>query len=241
VIEPTWPAPSNVHAFSTTRLGGKSSGPYRSLNLAAQVGDEPDAVAYNRQLLEQALPHAPAWLTQMHGTNVVHAEAVQSPVEADAAVTRKQGVVPVVLTADCLPVLFCDRAGTVVAAAHAGWRGLCNGVLENTLAAMECSTQDIYAWLGPAIGPTAFEVGEEVRAAFIAHDPQASLAFVEAEQTGKWLGNLYLLARQRLDKALVASITGGEYCTYTEAATFFSYRRDKVCGRMATLIWLGEP
>jgi YfiH family protein len=203
------------------------------------VGDDPKLVAHNRLLLKQILPSTPAWLNQVQGTKVVKAEEIQgNPVEADAAVTRKSGVVPVILTADCLPVLFCDRAGTVVAAAHAGWRGLCDGVLENTLAAMECSPQDIYAWLGPAIGPTAFEVGEEVRTAFIAHDPQASLAFVPAKQEGKWLGNLYLLARQRLNTALVASITGGEYCTYTEEAAFFSYRRDKVCGRMATLIWL---
>lgn len=239
LIEPVWPAPHNVKAMTTTRLGGESTGSFSSLNLALHVGDEAERVAKNRLLLSQILPAQPAWLTQVHGTHVVNVEeALTTPIEADAAVTRKLGAVAVVMTADCLPVLFCDRAGTVVAAAHAGWRGLYEGVLEQTLLAMACSPQDVYAWLGPAIGPTAFEVGDEVRMAYIAADPQASLAFVPAQEKGKWLGNLYLLARQRLNKSFVASITGGEHCTYTEEATFFSYRRDKTCGRMASCIWL---
>lgn len=239
LIKPDWPAPLSVQALSTTRTGGVSQGPYASFNLALHVGDNVDDVVQNRTLLQQMLPGMPAWLNQVHGTRVVEVRrALKQPVEADAAVARQKAAVAVVMTADCLPILFCDRAGAVVAAAHAGWRGLCHGVIENTLQAMGCSAQDVYAWLGPAIGPAAFEVGEEVRIAFLQQDPDAHLAFTPGREKGKWLGNLYLLARQRLNKARVASVTGGEYCTYSQPEYFFSYRRDGVCGRMASLIWL---
>ncbi|WP_157315239.1 peptidoglycan editing factor PgeF [Chitinibacter sp. GC72] len=242
VFAPDWPAPANVKALQTTRNGfagntGFSLPPFDRFNLGSHVSDNPAHVAANRAQLTQALPQAPAWLNQVHGIEVVDAASVSEPVDADASFTRTRGAVSVVMTADCLPLLFCDRAGTVVASAHAGWRGLCNGVIEATVAKMNCPASDILVWLGPAIGPTAFEVGDEVRAAFMAIDAQAEQAF-SPQGGGKWLADIYLLARQRLHTLGITAIYGGDQCTVTQAETYFSYRRNGQTGRMASLIWL---
>ncbi|AHF78168.1 hypothetical protein Sant_3171 [Sodalis praecaptivus] len=239
LILPDWPAPSQVGACSTTREGGVSQAPWHSLNLGDHVGDDPDAVAENRRRLRALahLPAAPRYLTQVHGVDVVVLEdAALTSLRGDAVYTRRPGKVCAVMTADCLPVLFCDRAGREVAAAHAGWRGLCAGVLEQTLAAFQAPRADILAWLGPAIGPTAFEVGAEVKDAFTRHDPAAAGAFVPRGE--KYLADLYQLARLRLRTAGIRAIYGGKHCTVQENNTFFSYRRDGVTGRMATLVWL---
>jgi YfiH family protein len=211
--------------------------PWDSFNLGDHVGDDPAHVAANRAALREHLPAEPAWLKQVHGIATVNPKKCPNSKEADAAFTSDSGVVCAVMTADCLPVLFCDRAGTVVAAAHAGWRGLAARVLEETMARMAVPASELLAWLGPAIGPSAFEVGDEVRAVFVAHDAQAAQAFV-AHRPGKWLADIYLLARQRLTAAGVSSISGGDRCTFSESTDFFSYRRDGVTGRMASLIWL---
>jgi len=239
-IVPQWPAPASVQAFMTSRQGGVSEFPFNRLNLGGHVGDTPEHVAYNRQLVSAALalPSQPLWLQQVHGTTVVNAQTATATPEADAVVAFQRGHVGVVMTADCLPVLFCDRAGTRVAAAHAGWRGLCAGVLEATVNALDCEPRDIMAWLGAAIGPQAFEVGEEVRSAFIAEQPQAAQAFVPALEAGKYLANMYNLARLRLQAVGVEAIFGGDFCTFTETQRFFSYRRDGRTGRMASLICL---
>lgn len=243
-IVPQWPAPARVRAIVTTRNGGVSQGRYASLNLATHVGDDPGAVAANRALLRSRLPAEPVWLEQVHGTNIVMAESSLGerclPPVADGAWTRQPGVVCAVMTADCLPVLFCDDAGSVVAAAHAGWRGLCAGILERTVEAMRVAPARIQAWLGPAIGPGAFEVGAEVRSAFLQHDAGAAAAFVAGKEPGKWLADLYLLAKIRLAGAGVIDVFGGGFCTYTDAQRFYSYRRDGVTGRMASLIWLAH-
>lgn len=239
---PDWPAPANVRALQTTRLGGFSPSPWNSLNLGDHVGDEAARVAANRSALVRHLPAEPLWLEQVHGQVVVAADtwrAASRPV-ADAAYARQPERVCAVMTADCLPVLFCDRAGAVVAAAHAGWRGLQGGVLEATVAAMKVAPNEILAWLGPAIGPQCFEVGDEVRAAFVAQDPLAGLAF-RPHAPGKWLADIYGLARQRLQALGLISISGGGNCTVSESARFFSFRRDGVTGRMASLIWLQSP
>ncbi|MEZ5609694.1 MAG: peptidoglycan editing factor PgeF [Rhodocyclaceae bacterium] len=237
VIIPDWPAPPGVHALMTTRCGGVSTGPFASLNLGDHVGDDPSFVAANRQALRALCPAPPRWLNQVHGTGVVQADAVEVAVDADASFTRHTDVVCAVMTADCLPVLFCDRCGTVVAAAHAGWRGLHAGVLERTVAQMQVPPGEVMAWLGAAIGPDAFEVGEEVRAAFIAHDAGAALAFRPGAVQGKWLADLYALARQRLAACGVTQVSGGDLCTVSDAPRFFSYRRDGQTGRMAAMIW----
>ena len=236
-IVPHWPAPANVCALQSTRQGGISPAPWDSFNLGDHVGDDPARVAANRSVLHGLLPAEPAWLQQVHGILAVDAAKVVKTVEADAAFSRTADCVCAVMTADCLPVLFCDRAGTVVAAAHAGWRGLLAGVLESTIAAMDVAPGELLAWLGPAIGPEAFEVGDEVRAAFVARDPAAASAF-RAGQPGKWLADLEALARQRLAQAGVTDLHGGGMCTVSDAERFFSYRRDGQTGRMATLIWL---
>lgn len=238
-LVPDWPAPANVHAVSTTRRGGVSRAPYDSMNPAGHVGDDEAAVAANRQQLLEALalPAGPVWLRQVHGTGVVDAAAAGPEPVADAAVSRQQGVVCAVLTADCLPLLLCDRAGTVVAVAHAGWRGLAAGVIERTVAAMGVPPRQVLAWLGPAIGPAAYRVGEEVREVFTGYDPQAVAAFVPAADGG-WYADLYRLARQRLATSGVSAVSGGDRCTFTETRDFYSYRRDGVTGRMASLIWL---
>ncbi len=238
-ITPDWSAPARVRALVTTRAGGVSVGPYASLNLGTHVGDDAKAVAANRARLSAHLPSSPCWLEQVHGVAVVDASVVTGVPVADAAFARQPGVVCAVMTADCLPVLLCDEAGSVVAVAHAGWRGLHAGVVEATIAAMEVAPSRLMAWLGPAIGPTAFEVGDEVRAAFVGAASEDVAAF-QAHAGGKWLADLYALARARLARAGVLNVTGGEYCTYREPEQFFSYRRDHVTGRMASLIWL-EP
>lgn len=236
MIQPDWPAPPSVRACMTTREGGVSQPPWASFNLGDHVGDNPAHVAANRARLRQTLPAEPGWLRQVHSARVVELGRDANP-EADAAFTRARGPVCAVLTADCLPVLFCDRAGSVVAAAHAGWRGLANGVLEATVAAMGVPPGEILAWMGAAIGPQAFEVGEAVREAFVAQHSQAAAAFVP-HAPGKWLADLYALARIRLGSAGVDALYGGGRCTFTEAETFYSYRRDGVTGRMAALVWL---
>ena len=249
-IVPEWPAPSTVCAISTTRYGGVSLGPYASFNLGTHVHDDPVAVAENRHRLKvlAGLPADPLWLSQVHGIRVVDAAEAMPGVEADAAFTGQTQVVCAIQTADCLPVLFCDTGGKVVAAAHAGWRGLLAGVLENTIEAMTrraVPTDQIMAWLGPAIGPQAFEVGEEVRAAFLSREPAAESAFVPISQgesqeksQGKYLADLFFLARKRLLAKGVSSVYGGEVCTVSDPARFFSHRRDRISGRQASLIWL---
>ncbi|MBL8451432.1 MAG: peptidoglycan editing factor PgeF [Zoogloea sp.] len=237
-IHPDWPAPARVRALSTTRAGGLGTAPYNTLNLGTHVGDDPARVAANRAILRQALPAEPCWLNQVHGVNVVEAGVEEGVPDADAAVSRQSGRVCVVMTADCLPVLLCDQAGSVVAAAHAGWRGLHGGVIEAAVQAMNVPPGQLLAWLGPAIGPDAFEVGGEVRAAFMGADPASEAAFRPSPNRYKWLADIYLLARQRLARAGVTRIHGGDACTVADPARFFSYRRDGVTGRMASLIWL---
>jgi YfiH family protein len=238
-IFPDWPVPANVRAAVTTRMGGVSAGPFASLNLGDHVGDEPAAVAENRARLVRglALPAEPRWLKQVHGTCALDAAAAVTGCEADATFASLPGIVCAVLTADCLPVLFCDRAGTRVAAAHAGWRGLAAGVLERTVDALGAAPADVLAWLGPAIGPQAFLVGEEVRTAFLSQD-QATAAAFRPHREGRWLADLYALARRRLSRHGVDAVYGGGLCTFSDPMQFFSYRRDGTTGRMASLIWL---
>ncbi|MGL6070511.1 peptidoglycan editing factor PgeF [Craterilacuibacter sp.] len=236
-----WPAPAHVRTLITTRSGGVSEAPYTSFNLAAHVGDSPEHIAENREILRRFVPCEPAWLNQVHGTRVVDVATLEeNPPEADASVAHQCGKASVVMTADCLPVLFCDRAGTVVASAHAGWRGLADGVLEATVAAMAVAPEEIMAWMGPAIGPDAFEVGGEVRSVFMAHNSEAEAGF-QAIGDGKFLADIYLLARQRLAECGVTAVYGGDFCTVIDRARFYSYRRDGVTGRMASLIWLACP
>lgn len=238
-IVPDWPAPSRVHALITTRSGGVSRGPYASMNLGQRVNDDPRQVEANRALLRQLLPAEPKWLIQVHGAGVADADRLSQTPEADASVARKTGTVCSVMVADCLPVLLADRAGSVVAAAHAGWRGLAAGVIENTVRAMDAAASDLLAYLGPAIGPAAFEVGDDVRDAFLAHGDEAAAAFV-ARTPGKWLADLFMLARQRLERAGLTRIYGGGLCTYSDPERFYSHRRDRITGRMAALIWLAH-
>lgn len=236
VILPDWPAPACVKALQTTRLGGVSQGSYASLNLGDHVKDLPQHVAANRQLLSPYLPSEPVWLNQVHGVRVIDAALSSCLESADASFSTRKQVVCVTMTADCLPVLLCDQAGSVVAAVHAGWRSLCDGVIEATVKAMPVEPATLMAWLGPAIGPQAFEVGSEVRAQFMAQDAQAEHAFQAHGE--KWLGDLYTIARQRLSRLGVTQVYGGGRCTYGEPETFFSFRRDGDTGRMASLIWL---
>lgn len=241
-IIPDWPAPAGVNAVCTTRHGGESQPPFDSLNLGDHVGDNALTVAANRQRIGDVLhlPAEPLWLEQVHGTAVSNTDTVDADgyPQADASVALKPDQVSIIMTADCLPVLFCDRAGTRVASAHAGWRGLCEGVLENTLKQLDCAADDVLVWLGPAIGAEQFEVGDEVRAAFMQHDSAAEAAFIAGEQPGKWLADIYLLARQRLQQQGIEHIYGGGLCTVSDSERFFSYRRDGQTGRMASLIWL---
>lgn len=242
-IQPNWPAPPNVKALQTTRTGGVSQGAYTSLNLGAHVNDAPIAVAKNRQLLSNYLPSEPVWVNQVHGFEVIDAAASSCLENADASFTTKPNVVCVTMTADCLPVLLCDKKGTVVAAVHAGWRGLCDAVIEAAVAKMQVPASEILVWLGPAIGPNAFEVGDDVRQQFIAKDSKAALAF--RPHGDKWLCNMYQIARQRLNAMGVTEIYGAsvneDFCTYSDEARFFSFRRDNVTGRMASMIWLEKP
>ena len=235
-IYPDWPAPVNVKALQTTRGGGISAAPYDTLNLGSHVGDVQRAVAHNRQLLAPLMPSEPVWLEQVHGTVVASADAADCRVQADACIARHRGAVCVVMTADCLPLLLCDEAGTVVGAVHAGWKGLAAGVIEATVKAMDVAPKKLMVWLGPAIGQQAFEVGGEVRAAFMAHDVRAAEAFIPHGE--KFHADIYLLAQQRLHALGITRIFGGNLCTFHQRDKFFSYRRDGVTGRMGTFIWL---
>jgi YfiH family protein len=241
-IVPDWPAPPAVHSLVTTRSGGVSLAPFDNMNLGTRVGDDPAAVRANRERLRDALPGQPYWLNQVHGTRVVEAGQAGPDPEADACIARRVGDICVVMIADCLPVLLCDRAGTTVAAAHAGWRGLSAGVVERTVAAMGCEPSRLLAYLGPAIGPQAFEVQADVLDAFTRQNPHAAACFrarpVPPRTPAKWLADLYGLARQRLAGAGVAAVYGGGACTYSDPARFFSHRRDQRTGRQGALIWL---
>lgn len=236
LIRPDWPAPAGVQACVTTRLGGDSAPPFGPFNVASHVGDDPQAVAANRARLRALLPAEPVWLEQVHGSAVADADRVTGAT-ADASVARRAGRVCAVLTADCLPVLFCNRQATVVAAAHAGWRGLAGGVLANTVARMPAQPADLMAWIGPGIGPTAFEVGDDVLQAFCADAPERKAAFKPLPAAGKWLCDLPALARDALRRAGVTQVYGGDLCTYTDPQRFYSHRRNPVTGRMAALVW----
>jgi YfiH family protein len=236
-IVPDWPAPPNVRALVTTRAGGASCGAYASFNLGAHVGDDPAAVERNRERLRGTLPADPVWLQQVHGTEVVDAASAPALARADAAVARARHVVCAVLTADCVPVLLAAADGAAVAVAHAGWRGLAAGVIEAAVARMGVAAGTVIAWLGPAIGPRAYEVGPEVRAAFVRHDAAAAAAFAP-RRDDRFLADLFLLARQRLARAGVAAVYGGRDCTFSDAARFYSYRREPATGRFASLVWI---
>lgn len=243
LIHPVWQAPANIRAVCTTRAGGSSQPPWASLNLGGHVGDEPEHVLQNRKRLADACglqPDVFGWLNQVHGTDVVDLSSgdICAIPDADASFTRAAGKACVILTADCLPVILCDRNGTTVAAAHAGWRSLCGGVLENLVRRMGLPGSTLMAWLGPAIGPNAFEVGPEVRAAFMAQDPQAETAFsLLGARKGHYMADIYALAQQRLETLGVTNISGGGLCTVADSKRFYSYRRDGQTGRMATVIW----
>jgi len=226
-----------VRAFTTTRVGGVSGGPYDSFNLADHVGDDPKQVQVNRTRLRQAadLPSDPVWLRQVHGTDVVDAAA--GPATADGSFADAAGTVCAVLTADCVPIFLCDRRGTMVGVLHAGWRGLAAGIIEAGVERMDVPGASLLAWLGPAIGPAAFEVGDDVREAFVRVDADAAHAFVPSTH-GRWLADLYQLARRRLERLEVTAVFGGDHCTATQADLFYSYRRDGATGRMASIIWL---
>jgi YfiH family protein len=238
-ITPDWPAPSTVRALSTTRLGGVSSGVYASFNLATHVDDDIAAVARNREYLRRAaaLPAEPMWLQQVHGIQVWNGGPSADPPIADASVTKSKQQICAILTADCLPVILCDVDGTTIAAAHAGWRGLVGGVLEQTVEAMSVAPSRLIAWMGPAIEAAAFEVGSEVLEQFTARDPAHSGAFQRNER-GRWQADLYELARRELVSLGVEGVYGGEFGTFADSERFYSYRRAKQTGRMATLIWL---
>jgi YfiH family protein len=251
LITPEWAAPANVRAVMTTRRGGVSAPPWDSLNVGVHVGDSEACVLQNRGRIREAagLPSEPVWLEQVHGTSVVALDEMHSSAavagdrpRADAAVTFRAGVVCAIQVADCMPVLFAARDGSVVGAAHAGWRGLAGGVLEAAVQAMGKPAGDVVAWLGPAIGPEYFEVGEDVVDAFTRAaapaDLEATQAAFRPKSAGKWLADLYALARLRLAALGITQVTGGGRCTVSEKDTFFSYRRDGQTGRMAALIWL---
>lgn len=243
LIYANWPAPHWVRAYTTMRTGGYSQAPYNSMNLSYQVGDDPNVVQKNHNKLHDmlSLPTPPVWLKQVHGINVIEASRVsasdESFPEADGSYTAKAGIVCAVLTADCLPVLICDQCGTSVAAVHAGWRGLLAGVIEAAVMLLARPERRLMAWLGPAIGPGAFEVGDEVRQGFIGYNANAQSAFRPSPH-GRWLADIYQLARLRLMSVGVQQIYGGEWCTFNDSEHFYSYRRDGTTGRMASLIWL---
>jgi len=244
-IIPDWPAPANVQALVTTRDGGDSTGPYASLNLGTRTDDDPVAIVANRTRLQGCLPQPPRWLAQVHGTSVVDVDTLSDlPDEvpqADASVARRPGTVCAILIADCLPILLTDRAGTCIGAAHAGWRGLAGGVIANTVARMPAPPADLLAWIGPGIGPTAFEVGYDVLHAFCKDAPERKSAF-NPQRPGKWLCDLPALARDALHRTGIKEVFGGDLCTYSDPDRFYSYRRDGITGRMAALIWLStEP
>jgi hypothetical protein len=238
-IVPDWPVPANVRAFVTTRAGGVSEGEYASLNLGARSGDAAQNVEANRRIVRAHLPQAPRWLAQVHGAEVAMVDdlADDANAMADAAVARRPGRVCTVLTADCMPLFLADEWGTHVAVAHAGWRGMAGGVIESAIAAMGSPPAGLVAWMGPAIGPEAFEVGPEVREAFMAGDPASDAAF-RSRRPGKFMADLYALARLRLARAGVREVHGGSFCTFHDADRFFSYRREKKGGRMGAFIWM---
>jgi purine-nucleoside/S-methyl-5'-thioadenosine phosphorylase / adenosine deaminase len=238
-ITPNWPVPARVRAAFTLRVGGVSAPPFDSLNLGAHVDDVLDAVKENRRRVRDGLqlPAEPAWLRQVHGINVADLDVSEPQDAADAAVARRGGRVCVIQVADCMPVLFAASDGSAIGAAHAGWRGLAAGVLEETIRELGIPPAQLLAWLGPAIGPAHFEVGDDVRSAFVAGDRQSAMAFT-ANARGRWQCDLYALARRRLAALDVSAIFGGNWCTYGDPARFFSFRRDGQCGRMAALIWL---
>ena len=238
-LVPDWDAPARVRAFVTTRHGGVSEGEYASLNLGTNSGDNSRHVAENRRIVRQHLPAMPRWMKQVHGSDVVKVDELGAndvPI-ADAAVVCESGRVAAVLTADCMPLFLCDASGGKAAVAHAGWRGMAAGVIENAVGALGAAPADVIAWMGPTIGPTAFEVGPEVREAFLAGDSQADEAFA-THAPGKYLADLYALARRRLARAGVTRVYGGGFCTYRETERFFSYRREKASGRMGAFIWM---
>jgi polyphenol oxidase len=250
-IVPDWPAPSNVKALFSTRTGGTGSSlspspsPFASFNLGDHVGDDPLTVKQNRDLLGRLLPNEPRWLKQIHGTGVICVDGhdcgapPSAPPIGDAAFSRHPRNVCAVLVADCLAILLCDRSGTMVAVIHAGWRGLAGKAIENMVSAIGTPPAALMAWLGPAIGPNHFEVGEEVRQAFVTNDERSDAAFIpHSSCKGKWFADLFLLARQQLLKAGVTEVYGGGVCTFSDPGRFFSYRRDGSTGRMAGLIWL---
>lgn len=235
---PDWPAPAGIRACVTTRAGGVSVAPFDSFNLGDHVGDDPLAVARNRQQLSETFKVQPAWLSQVHGVVVTPAQPGLI-VEADGSWTATPGIACTAMTADCLPVLFCDRAGTRVAAAHAGWRGLAAGVLEAAAQCLNVEPQDILVWLGPAIGPKAFEVGGEVREVFVEDLPAAAAAFTPSVNDGRYMADIYELARLRLARSGITAVYGGGFCTVTDSR-FFSFRRSPRTGRFASLVWI-EP
>lgn len=237
-LTPDWPAPANVRACVTTRDGGVSLPPFEGLNLGDHVVDDPQAVQHNRQVLASTLGCQPAWLSQVHGVRVVKADPA-SVEQADASWTDTPGIASAVLTADCLPALFCDRSGTRVAAAHAGWRGLAGGVLEATLDALAVPPAEVLVWLGPAIGPEAFEVGPEVREAFLACHAESTAAFRPSLNDGRYMADIYQLARIHLAARGVEAVFGGGFCTVSDPR-FYSYRRSPRTGRFASLVWLAE-
>lgn len=238
-IIPDWPAPQAINALSTTRLGGVSRTPCDSLNLATHVGDDPSAVSTNRRILtEQAqLPEPPRWLNQTHGTNVINSRDWQLDSDADASYSLDFNHVCAVMTADCLPVLICDKQASFVAAVHAGWRGLADGIIEKTISYYKANRSDLMVWLGPAIGPDHFEVGTDVYTIFTQQSAITKNAFVQTDST-HYLADIYQLARLRIQQTGVNAIYGGDKCTFSDATHFFSYRRDGVCGRMASMIWI---
>ncbi len=254
-INPDWPAPKNVKAWSTYRNGGYSETPFNQMNLAHHVSDDKNTVNRNRQLLREslALPAEPCWLKQTHSIDVVKATSQTGHYQADGSFTSQSGVVCIVMTADCLPILLCNKKGSVVAAVHAGWRGLLNGIIGVAVKKLETPADQILAWLGPAIGPQSFEVRDDLREAFVKNDCKAKNAFslrssieLTTESIGRpkdksdgfWLADIYQLAELQLQRLGIEHIYGKKWCTYKERALFYSYRRDGVTGRMASLIWL---
>lgn len=239
-IKPSWPAPNCIHAYTTTRCNGYSQAPYAGFNLADHVGDSPAAIQQNREQLktELQLPNEPRWMQQIHSNIVISHDLPTTATPADAAYTHNTNVVCTVLTADCLPILLCNKQGTKVAAIHAGWRSLAGNIIENAINAI--GDNNLLVWLGPAIGPSAFEVGSDVYQAFTHGDLPAKQAFAKTDNN-KWLADIYLLATQKLNKLGIYDIYGGDFCTYTDQQRFYSYRRDGLTGRMASLIWIANP
>jgi YfiH family protein len=238
-LKPDWPAPSSVHALVTLRTGGFSTGPYASFNLAAHTEDNPETVSKNRALLRTyfKLPSEPVWLQQVHSNWMIEAGPDTGCAEADGSWTSVMGKVCAVMTADCLPVLICNQKGTMVAAAHAGWRGLHKGIITNAVSVFNADPAELIVWLGPAIGPKAFEVGADVIRSFTAINPENASAFQPSDDQ-HWLCDLYALARLELAGLGVTAVFGGDQCTYTDEQRFYSYRRDNITGRMASIIWL---